>query len=227
MNVRRTPLDRVGQNAVDQLHDRRIVDLRLGRGLLLRVLHHLDIRITHVLHVLEQRLQLLIGGLVMLFQEIAQGVLAGDDREQVVPGDELQVVEHPGVGGVRHGDGQGASFTLEGEQDVFQREVPGDHLEDLRIHLEPAQVHRGHPILAGQDLGNLELLDQSQFDQNVAQPVSGGLLLAQGRRELLTCDEPFADEYVTQPIVAGRSCRHLAKIRIVRNDNGLGHFLLS
>jgi hypothetical protein len=83
---------------------------------------------------------------------------------RIVPGDELQVVEHPGVGGVRHGHGEGASFALEREQDVFQREVPRDQLEDLRVHSNRLRIHAGIDT-PGEDLGDLELLHQSQFDQ--------------------------------------------------------------
>ena len=51
--------DRVGQQSVDQLDHRRIVDLRLSGGLVLLLLHHLHI-LTGLLHVLEDALQLLV-----------------------------------------------------------------------------------------------------------------------------------------------------------------------
>ena len=52
-------LHRVGQDPVDQLDDRRVVDLRLGGGLFLLLLDDLDV-LARRLHVLEDALQLLL-----------------------------------------------------------------------------------------------------------------------------------------------------------------------
>ena len=52
-------LHRVGQQAVDQLDHRRVVDLRLGGDLLVLLLDDLDV-VAGRLHVLEEALQLLL-----------------------------------------------------------------------------------------------------------------------------------------------------------------------
>ena len=81
VNVAGAPAHRVGQQAVDQLDHRRVVDLRLGGGLVLLLLDDLDV-LARLLHVLEDALQLLVRGLVVLLDQVAEGVLAGDDRER-------------------------------------------------------------------------------------------------------------------------------------------------
>ncbi len=209
VDVGRAPLDRVGQDAVDQLDHRRVVDLRLGGGLLLVLLDHLDIAVADLLHVLQQRLQLLVGGLVVLFDEGAEGVLAGDDREEVEAGDELEVVEDPGIGRIRHRHRERAALPLQRQHDVLQREVRRNQPDDLDVDFEARQVHRRHAILPREDLGDLEFLDQSQLHQDVAQTVAGRFLLGQGRRELVTGDQPLANQNVTQPVApTGRCSRH-------------------
>ena len=61
VNVAGAPLHRVGEDAVDQLDHRRVVDLGLDRGFLVLLLQHLDV-VGQPLHVLEDGLELHVGG---------------------------------------------------------------------------------------------------------------------------------------------------------------------
>ena len=209
VNVGGAALHRVGEDSVDQLHDRRVVDLRLGRGFILLLLHDLDVALPQLLHVLEEGLQLLVGRFVVLFDDAAEGVLAGDDREEIEPGDELEIVQDSGVRGVGHRHRQRPALALEREHHVLEREVRRHQLENLGVDFEARQIHRRHPVLAGQDLGHLQFLDQSQLDQDEAQAVAGRFLFREGRRELVTGDQALANQNVAQPVVSsGRCSRH-------------------
>ena len=181
---------------------------------------------AQLLHVLEERLQLLVGRLVVLLDQVAERVLAGDDREEVVPGDELEVVEDAGVGGIGHRHRQRAALALERQHDVLQGELAGIILRILGSTSKRDRSTAGIRYCRADDLGDLEFLDQPELHQDVAQPVPGGLLLRQGRRQLLARDQPFANQDIAQPIIAGSSCRHRpGGFWIVMNDNGLRRLL--
>ena len=156
MDVARAPLDRVNQHPVDQLDHRRVFHLRLGGRLLFPLLHDLDV-LARRLHVLEDRLQLLVVRLlVVLLDQAAEGVFAGDDGEEIEAGDELEVFQQAQVAGVGHGDGEGAAFPLKGKHHALAGHVGGNQLEDLGVYLEARQVHRRHAVLPGEDLGDFQ-----------------------------------------------------------------------
>ena len=67
----------------------------------------------------------------MLLDQVAQGELAGDDREEVEAGDELEVFEQAEVGRVGHGDGERPALALERQHDVLGRHVGGTSLRIL------------------------------------------------------------------------------------------------
>ena len=185
-----------------KLDHRRVFDLRLGGGLFLLLLDDLDI-LARRLHVLEQVLQtLIIGAGIVLFDERAQRVLAGDDREEVEPGDELEIFEEAEIAGIGHGDGERAALALERQHDTLGGHVGRDQLEDLGVDLEAGKVDGRHAILPRQHLGNLQLRDQPQLDQDVAQAVFRRLLLGQCLGKLLPGKHPVAKQHFAKPIGA-------------------------
>ena len=144
----------------------------------------------------------------MLLDQVAKGVLAGDDRKEVEAGDELEVFQQAVIGGIGHGDGQRAAFALERKHDALGGHLGRNQLDDLRIHLEPGEIDRRHAILPGQDLGDLQLLNQPELHQDVAQPVLGVLLLREGLPELLSGNQAFTEQDFTEPIASGSCGRH-------------------
>ena len=98
VDVAGAALDRLDQEPVDQLDHRRVLDLRLGGGLFFPLLDDLEV-LARGLHVLEEVLELLlvVARLVVLLDQGAQRVFAGDDRKQIEPGDELEVFEQAEV----------------------------------------------------------------------------------------------------------------------------------
>jgi hypothetical protein len=63
--------------------------------------------------------------LVVLLEVLAERVLADDDRLDVVPRDELQVVDGAGVRRVRHGHGQHAADAAQRQDQVLHRLLAG------------------------------------------------------------------------------------------------------
>ena len=133
VDVAGAPLDRVDEETVDELHDRRIINLRLGSDVILVFLEDLDVLF---LDVLQELTELLIRGLVLFLDQRAERVLPGDDREQVVPGDELEVLDEPQVGRIRHRHGQGPSLPLQRKHRVLKRHVRWNQLGDVGVDFE-------------------------------------------------------------------------------------------
>ncbi len=122
--------DGVGENRVDELNDRRFVHLRGKRGgvdFFLFGLDNLEVFfIAEAGDVLEERGHLHVRGLVQFLEDVPDGELPGDDREDVVARDELEVVDDREVRRVGHGDGQGAPVALEREDEILRREIGRD-----------------------------------------------------------------------------------------------------
>jgi hypothetical protein len=165
VDVRRSFLHRVGEDAVDQLHHRRLVHRR-GEGdrghLLLGVRHHLDV--VH-LDLLEQIGDALVGLLVLAVDRLLEGEVPRDDGLDVQPGDELEVVDHPQVGGVGHRHRERAPHAAQRQHLVLRRDLGGDQLQDAGVQLHPLQVHGGHAVLAGQGAHQVLLGQEAELHQ--------------------------------------------------------------
>ena len=200
---------RVGQEAVDELDDRRVVDLRLGGRLVLQLRDDLDV-LALPLHVLEDVLELLVVPLLVVpVDDRAERVLPREHREDVVARDELEVLDHPHVRRVGHRHRQRAPLALERQHHLLVGQVGGDQLEDLGVHLEARQVHRRHPVLPGQDLGDLQLGHQPELDEDVPEAMTAGALLREGLIALGARQQPLPDKHVSKPLgVGGHRGRH-------------------
>ena len=199
VDVRRALLHGVGQDAVDQLHHRRVVDRRGEDGgvdLLFLLLDDLDVAV--LLHVLEEVRERIVARLaVVLVDGVAERVLPGDDREDVVARDELEVVDDAEVRRVGHRDRQRATLALEREHQMALGELGGDELRDARVDFEVGEVHRRHAVLPGEHASKLDLVHEAQLHEVVAYAVAAGLLLLQRLLERLLIDEPLFDEELT------------------------------
>ena len=91
---------------------------------------------------------------------------------------------------------------LSGSTTPFAAMSDGHQLEDLGVDLEAREVHRRHPVLPGEDLGDLQLRDQPQLDQDVAQAVLRRLLLRERLSELLAREQAVAQEGFAEPVAA-------------------------
>jgi hypothetical protein len=157
----------------------------------------------------------------MLLDRVAKRVLAGDDREDVVAGDELEVVDDPEVGRVRHRDGQRPSVLLEGEDEVLRREIGGDHLRDFWINFEFGEVHCRHAVLPRQHLRQLGLLDEAQLDEVVPDTGPACFLFLKRLFELFLGDQTFLDQQVAQTLSGGGyRCGHECSVCRERSQAG-------
>ena len=114
--------------------------------------------------------------------------------KEVEPGDELEVFQQTEIGGIGHGYGERTALPLERKHDALGGHIGRDQLDDLGIDLEAREIDRRHAVLAGEHLGDLELLHKPELHQHVAEPVLGVLLLGQGLRELLARDQAFTEK---------------------------------
>ncbi len=213
VNVGRAAFHGVGEQAVDQLHHRRVVGEVLGLDVFVRlVLDHLQVFL--LLHALEQALQLCVGLLVIAVDGVAQRVLPGDDREDVAAGDELDILDRRDVVGVGYGDRQRPALPLEGKDGVLGGDVWGEELQDFRVDLEARQIDRRHPVLPGQHLADLGLLDKTQFYQGVTQAHPGVFLFQERLFQLLLGDQPLADEDLTELVLGKGNARRTQLVEI-------------
>ena len=208
VDVARAPLHRVGQDAVDQLDDRRVVDLRLGgasplpaprRPRRLRPLASMSLR-----RLCSSCWSSARSASRSASRSVNSPAMTGKRSYRVM---NLRSSSSAEVGRVGHRDGERAALALEREDQVLGRQVGGDQLEDPGVDLEAGEVHRRHAVLPRQDLGELDLGDEAELDQDVAQPVLARLLLGQGLRELLPREETLAQQDLAESITvvaAGR-----------------------
>ena len=112
VDVGRPALHSVGEDAVDQLHHRRVLGQVLRLDLLvLLLLDDLEVGLLG-LDALQQALQLRVRLLVVPLDRVAQRVLPGDHREHVAAGDELDILDRRDVVGIGDRHGEGAAFAL-------------------------------------------------------------------------------------------------------------------
>ena len=75
------------------------------------------------------------------------------------------------------------------------------------IDLEPREVDGRHPVLPGEQLGQLVFIEEAKLHQAVAEPHAALRLLLEGARELLLGDEPLAEEQLADSVLGRyRSC---------------------
>ena len=151
VNVRRAALHGVGEDRVDQLDDRRVIDRRgqrRRRDFLFAVLDDLDVAERVGGDVLEQRRHLHVRRFVVLLDEVAERELAGEHREDVVARDELEVLEdRRGCVGSAIATVSVRPSRLSGRTRCFVARSVGTSFDDARIDLEPREVDRRHPVL--------------------------------------------------------------------------------
>ena len=187
VNVRRAALHGVGENGVDQLDDRRVLHLRLERrlrDLLFGLLDDLDVaaslgfELADGVH--ERRHLRFVASRRTILSISPRSVYSPDEhREDVVARDELEILEHAEVRRIGHRDGERATVALERNDEVLLRQIRRDHLRDFRIDLESREIDGRHLVLLGQHLGELDLRNEAELDQVVADARAVLLLLLQ------------------------------------------------
>src|SRR5690606_2572745 len=155
----------VGQDAVDELDDGRVVDLRLERGeadFFFLGLEDLDVL---GLDLLEQLLEPLVRRFVVLLELLAERELARDDRLDVVPRDELEVIQRTGIRRVHHRDGERTPDATERQDAVFEGDVRRNEPDDPGVDDDLLEVDGGNAVQARDGAYQLLFRDEAELDQ--------------------------------------------------------------
>ncbi len=206
MDVAGAFLDRVGQDQIDQLYDRRFLAGALqlvGRehrflvGFLFQI--QFDAFLLDLGDLFVDFLELdRVRCAVVFFQRLLDRDLGCHHRFHVESRHELDVVHGEYVRRIRGGDGQSAPDAAQRDDHVLLRGLDWDQLNDDRVDLEIGEVDRRDAVLLAQDRSDIVVLDISQVDENRTQAPAAVALMLQRSIELFGGDvvlfyEQFAD----------------------------------
>ena len=182
-------------------HDRRVLArlLELEDVDLFRVGAEVDVFVAQV----EAGHHLVVGGarvVVALDRRCDRG-LAGDDRLDVVAGQELDVVDGVQVRRVGHRDDQRRARARDRNDPVLVADLAGDELDHFRIDLVLVEIDRGHAVLRRKEIRDLAVGDVAELRERVAEVLARALLLVLRFPELLQADELLANEELTEAIL--------------------------
>ena len=197
VNVGRALLDRVQQDDVAQLDDRRVLGRALEVEHVLGVafaLREVDVLVHVAEHLVEVERGQLLRCLVVLAERVVDRDFRRDHHVDVVAGQELEVVERQHVGRVAHGDDQRLVGAVDRDDAVLARHVLRDESDDVALDVELAQVDRRDAVLLGQELRQVLFLDDAELDQAVAEALTRLLGRFLGLLQLIGGDELLADE---------------------------------
>ncbi len=119
--------------------------------------------------------------------------LAADDRLDVEPGEELDVVGRVQVRRIRHRHDERGSRARHRDDLVLLADLAADQLDDVRLDLVLIEIDRRQPVLRREEAGDLAVGDEAELGERVAQVLPGFLLLLLCGAQLLQADELFAD----------------------------------
>ena len=212
VNIRGALVYRVDEDGVDELHHRRFVDLRRQHTRVLRLflrLQQLYIIFFGRSDVLKQRLHMNFVRFVVLLDRRAHRVLTGQHRNDVVAGDELEIVDHRHGGRIGNRHRQLSPVALEGQNSMLGRQLRRDQLEEARVDLEARQVDGRHTVLTGEHAYDFRFRHEAHLDDGQPDALArrGGLLL-QRLCQLLTSQQPLFDEEIAEPFggSTGKRC---------------------
>ena len=200
MDVGGAALDGVGQDDVDQLDHRRLLDLVLHAGEVevLLVVQHLEVAAA-LLEVLHDLLELDgVGGAVVAVDGAADGALGGDHRLDLVAGHELDVVHGEDVRRVDHRHGDGGAGLRDRQDRVLARDVGRDDLEHRLVHFHAIEVDGRDLEVLGEEVDELALGEEAQLDQGGADAPALLALVGQGLLELLGGDLAGVEEHLAE-----------------------------
>jgi hypothetical protein len=199
VDVRRIPLDGVGQDEVHELDDRRVLGLlgELADVDVLIVVHDVDVHVVEVRHDVGKAR----GLVVVAIDRALDGVVGGDDDLDVVAGEELDVVDGDDVRGIRGGQDQSRPGAVHREDRVLDRDLFGDQLDDRRVDLELVEVDRWHAVLLGDEVGELGLLQVAELGDLGAEAAATVPSRVTRLAQLLGGEQVLLDEELADPLV--------------------------
>ena len=199
VDVRRVLLDRVGQDQVHELDDGRVLaGLRELVDVDVVVLgDQRDVRVVEVgHHVFEGR-----GLVVVAVDRAADRLFGGDDRLDVVAGQELDVVEREDVRGVRGRDDQRRAGAIDGHDAVLGRDVLGNQLDHGGLDFELVEIDRRNAVVARHEIRELVLVQEAQRRDLRAEAAALRADVVAGLGELFRGQQIFADQQLADLLV--------------------------
>ncbi len=199
VDVRRVALDGVGEDQVHELDDRRVLGLarQLADVDVVLVLDQLEVFDVEVRHHVRER-----GGLVVVLVDRGlDRLFRGDDDLDVVPGEELDVVDREDVRRIGGGEDQRGAGAVHRNHGVLDRHLFRDQLDDVAIDLELGEFDRRQPVLLGDELGELGFLEVTELGDLVAEASAVGARLVAGALQLLGRQHVLTDEQLADPLV--------------------------
>ena len=177
VDVARALADRVDQDQVAELDDRRLLGFVLTVGqrevVVERILDLDLVELEIAEHLLVRRELLgLLGGVVALDRGLDRGVGA-DDRLDVQARHELDVVDRVDVRRVGHRDDQAVARLLHRDQHVLLCDLAWDESDDRGVDLEVVERDRWHSVLFGEKVRQLGLLKDAELGEAVGQALAG------------------------------------------------------
>ncbi len=95
---------------------------------------------------------------------------------------------------------------LSGRTRWLLRQLGRDQLGNARIDLEVREVDSGHPVLPREHARELDLVDEAELHEVVADAHAGGFLFLKRAVQLLARDQPLTHEEITDALTRGLSC---------------------
>ncbi len=196
MDVTGHLLDGIHQDQINQLHHWRL----LGRAFqfpeiyVVRTLNYIYaffIELTH--NIFQGRASIVESVHGRLYRS-----LCCYRNADVFPGEKFNVVNDENIGGIHHGYGQ--RLPLQGDRNnlILLDDVPGYHLDHVRINVQFGRICGGHTELLAQKLHEFGLFDILHLHEVASQHTPVGLLLLECAIQLFGCDQTLAYQKIAQ-----------------------------
>ncbi|MBP2686040.1 MAG: hypothetical protein H6Q81_945 [Deltaproteobacteria bacterium] len=192
VDVRRAPLDRLGEEVIRQFHDGRVVDAPREVG-------GVDLLLPDDLEVLVEfgddvpELHRAVEELVDLRRDLALG---GENELHRVPRLEPDAVDDRHVGGVGHRNDHLRPHAVDGKGEVLLDHLLGEEADDLGIDLVFRKIDDREAELAAEVREELLFLDESGLHQDGSDPLVRLLLGFECTPQLVGADQvPFEKHF--------------------------------
>ncbi len=153
-----------------------------------------DVEVAH--HVGEGRRLV-----VVLVDRGLDRVFRRDDDLDVVPGEELDVVDREDVRRIGGGEDQRGAGAVHRNHGVLERHLFRDQLDDFAVDLELGEFDRRQSVLLGDEFGEFGFLEVTELGDLMAEASAVGARLVASALQLLRRQHVLTDEQLADPLV--------------------------
>ena len=198
VNVGGLVVDGLGDDEVDDAHDRRFVDhlLELVDGQLLvgavLVLERTEVLRGDVFHRLFDLDE--VGHAELRVDGFDDGFFGRDHRVDVEPCDQADVIDGDDVERIHHRHGQSVVALGDRYDFIPLRQMLGDGPSQIRVDANLIHIHEAHSHLTAHGFDNVFLRNEAKGNENFLKTFASALRLGHGFVELSSGDELFVDQ---------------------------------